>query len=250
MRPSRIRSVSGVCPPAHRRRPARSAEEKRVLRTITRLWHAEDQRLTEVFRTNGQATGFSFAYEEKIVSALIDVSGKVTSEEDGEELPGVNVLVKGTAIGTVTDVNGNYRIEVPDAASVLVFSSIGFLSREVTVGNQTEINVILPSDVKSLEEVVVVGYGTQKKSNLTGAVSSVEPSDIQETPITSIDQGLVGRASGVMVTQTSGMPGAVASIRIRGSSSLQGGNEPLYVIDGFPIYNGGGYGNTGGAMPG
>ena len=207
---------------------------------------AEDQRLTEVFRTNGQGTGFSFAYQEKIVSALIDVSGKVTSEEDGEELPGVNVLVKGTAIGTVTDVNGNYRIEVPDAASVLVFSSIGFLSRELTVGNQTEINVILPPDVKSLEEVVVVGYGTQKKSNLTGAVSSVEPSDIQETPITSIDQGLVGRASGVMVTQTSGMPGAVASIRIRGSSSLQGGNEPLYVIDGFPVYNGGGYGNTGG----
>ncbi len=208
---------------------------------------AEEQRLTEVFRTIGQGTGFSFAYEEKIVSALIDVSGKVTSEEDGEELPGVNVLVKGTAIGTVTDVNGNYRIEVPDAESVLVFSSIGFLSREVTVGNQTEINVILPPDVKSLEEVVVVGYGTQKKSNLTGAVSSVEPSDIQETPITSIDQGLVGRASGVMVTQTSGMPGAVASIRIRGSSSLQGGNEPLYVIDGFPVYNGGGYGNTGGA---
>ena len=221
--------------------------QKKSIKDVYLSLGAEDQRLTEVFRTNGQGTGFSFAYEEKIVSALIDVSGKVTSEEDGEELPGVNVLVKGTAIGTVTDVNGNYRIEVPDAASVLVFSSIGFLSREVTVGNQTEINVILPPDVKSLEEVVVVGYGTQKKSNLTGAVSSVEPSDIQETPITSIDQGLVGRASGVMVTQTSGMPGAVASIRIRGSSSLQGGNEPLYVIDGFPVYNGGGYGNTGGA---
>ncbi|WKN30655.1 TonB-dependent receptor [Porifericola rhodea] len=176
----------------------------------------------------------------------ISVSGKVTSDEDGEGLPGVNVLVKGTAIGTVTDIEGNYKIEVPETESVLVFSSIGYLSEEVIVGNRTEVNVVLLPDIKSLEEIVVVGYGTQKKSNLTGAVSSVKANEIQEAPFTSIDQGLVGRASGVMVTQTSGMPGAVASIRIRGTSSLQGGNEPLYVIDGFPVYNGGGYGSTGG----
>ncbi len=176
----------------------------------------------------------------------ITVSGVVISEEDQSGLPGVNVLIKGTTTGTVTDVDGVYRIEVPNAETVLVFSSIGYLSEEVVVGNRTEINLTMLPDIKSLEEIVVIGYGTQKKSDLTGAVSSVKAEDLQETPITSIDQGLVGRASGVMVTQTSGMPGAVASIRIRGSSSLQGGNEPLYVIDGFPIYNGSGYGNTGG----
>ncbi len=184
--------------------------------------------------------------EEKQVNMLINITGTVTSGEDGEGLPGVNVLVKGTTTGTVTNIDGNYRIEVPDTESVLVFSSIGFLTEEIVVGNQTEINVVMLPDIKSLEEIVVVGYGTQKKSNLTGAVSSIKANEIQQTPITSIDQGLVGRASGVMVTQTSGMPGAVASIRIRGSSSLQGGNEPLYVIDGFPVYNGSGFGNTGG----
>ena len=101
-------------------------------------------------------------------------------------------------------------------------------------------------DSKTIDEVVVIGYGSVKKSNLTGAVSSVKTTEIQQTPMTSIDQGLVGRASGVQVTQTSGMPGAVASIRVRGSSSLQGGNEPLYVIDGFPVYSGTGFGSTGG----
>ncbi|MDR1115652.1 MAG: TonB-dependent receptor, partial [Tannerella sp.] len=104
----------------------------------------------------------------------------------------------------------------------------------------------LVEDTKALNEIVIVGYGTVKKSDLTGSVSSIKTTEIQQTPMVSIDQGLVGRASGVQVIQTSGMPGATASIRVRGSSSLQGGNEPLYVIDGFPVYSGGGFGNTGG----
>jgi TonB-linked SusC/RagA family outer membrane protein len=104
----------------------------------------------------------------------------------------------------------------------------------------------LIEDTQTLDEVIIVGYGTVKKSDLTGSVSSIKTTEIQQTPMVSIDQGLVGRASGVQVIQTSGMPGATASIRVRGSSSLQGGNEPLYVIDGFPIYSGGGFGNTGG----
>ncbi|MDR1722821.1 MAG: TonB-dependent receptor, partial [Tannerella sp.] len=108
------------------------------------------------------------------------------------------------------------------------------------------LTVALAEDLNLLDEVVVIGYGTVKKSDLTGSVASVKTAQIQQTPIVSIDQGLTGRASGVQVTQTSGMPGAVASIRIRGSSSLQGGNEPLYVIDGFPVYAGSGFGNTGG----
>ena len=139
----------------------------------------------------------------------IAVTGKVISEEDGEGLPGVNVLIKGTATGTVTDVDGNYRIEVPNAEAILVFSSIGYLSEELAVGNQTVINLTMRPDIKSLEEIVVIGYGTQKKSNLTGAVSSVKASELQETPITSIDQGLVGRASGVMGNPNFGYAGGL-----------------------------------------
>jgi len=172
----------------------------------------------------------------------------VITEESGEPLPGATIMVKGTNIGTVTDLDGAYTITIPDNIEnpVLEFSFIGFSPQEVVVGTQTEIYVTLSDNLASLNEVVVIGYGAVKKSDLTGAVSSVKASEIQQTPITSIDQGLVGRASGVMVTQTSGMPGAVASIRIRGSSSLQGGNEPLYVIDGFPVYSGAGFGETGG----
>lgn len=173
------------------------------------------------------------------------VKGIVTNTS-GEPLPGVNVLEVGTNNGTVTDLNGNYNISVAGEEAVLQFSFVGYLVEEISVNGKNQINVSLIEDIKELDEVVVIGYGTVKKSDLTGAVSSVKAEELMETPITSIDQGLVGRASGVMVTQTSGMPGAVASIRVRGTSSLQGGNEPLYVIDGFPVYSGGGFGNTGG----
>lgn len=162
-----------------------------------------------------------------------------------EPIIGANVLLKGTSTGVITDIDGKFILEVPVNA-ILQISYIGYESREITVGNQTNIHVILSEDAKTIEEVVVIGYGSVKKSNLTGAVSSIKTTELQQTPMTSIDQGLVGRASGVQVTQTSGMPGAVASIRVRGSSSLQGGNEPLYVIDGFPVYSGKGFGETGG----
>ncbi|MFC4870413.1 SusC/RagA family TonB-linked outer membrane protein [Negadavirga shengliensis] len=175
------------------------------------------------------------------------VTGKIT-ESSGQSLPGATIVLKGTSIGTSSDLDGSYSISIPESVAdpVLVFSFIGFDTREISVGNQTVINVMLVDNLEALNEVVVIGYGAVKKSDLTGSVASVKVAEIQETPITSIDQGLVGRAAGVQVTQTSGMPGAVASIRIRGSSSLQGGNEPLYVIDGFPVYSGEGYGQTGG----
>ena len=120
------------------------------------------------------------------------------------------------------------------------------MTKEVKIGKQHSLKIQLTEDTQNIDEVVVIGYGSVKKSDLTGSVSSVKTAELQQTPMTSIDQGLVGRASGVQVIQTSGMPGAVASIRVRGSSSLQGGNEPLYVIDGFPVYSGSGFGNTGG----
>jgi len=169
----------------------------------------------------------------------------VVVDANGEPIIGANVVVKGTTNGTITDIDGRFSLEAPGNA-VLSISYIGYNAQDVKIGNRSSIKIALKEDTQDLDEVIVVGYGTQKKSDLTGAVSSVKTAELQQTPMTSIDQGLVGRASGVLVTQTSGMPGAVASIRVRGSSSLQGGNEPLYVIDGFPVYGGGGFGNSGG----
>jgi TonB-dependent starch-binding outer membrane protein SusC len=173
------------------------------------------------------------------------VSGRV-SDRTGSPMPGVTVLIKGTTNGAITDMNGNYSFASVPPNATLVFSFVGMLSQEVAVGNQVTINITMQEAAIGIEEVVAIGYGTVKKSDLTGAVSSVKTGELQQTPITSIDQGLIGRASGVQVTQTSGMPGSIASIRVRGSSSIQGGNEPLYVIDGFPVYSGEGFGETGG----
>lgn len=185
---------------------------------------------------------------EKTSQVVLDdtkrITGKVT-DDNNVPIIGANVIVKGSTNGTITDIDGNFTLEVPDHA-ILLISYIGYVSQEVLVKNQNNLAILMIEDSKSIDEVVVIGYGSVKKSNLTGAVSSVKTTEIQQTPLTSIDQGLVGRASGVQVTQTSGMPGAVASIRVRGSSSLQGGNEPLYVIDGFPVYSGMGFGSTGG----
>lgn len=162
------------------------------------------------------------------------VEGTVLSTT-GEVLPGVSIVIKGTARGTVTDSDGKFRISVPRSSTVLVFSFIGFLTQEVTVGERTHVDVSLEPSIEQLDEVVVIGYGTVKKSDLTGSVSSVKADELRAVPSTSFDQALQGRAAGVQVTQTSGQPGAEASIRIRGVSSIKAGNEPLYVIDGMLI---------------
>jgi TonB-dependent starch-binding outer membrane protein SusC len=175
-----------------------------------------------------------------VVAEIVDItiSGTVT-DENGEPLPGATISVLGTSIGTVSDIDGQYSITVPEGATV-VYSYIGYESKSIEVGTQNLINVTLVEDQSSLEEVVVVGYGTVKKSDLTGSVASVSSEEIKDMALTSLEQGLQGRAAGVQVTQASGEPGGMSTIRIRGGNSLQGGNEPLYVIDGFPIYNGGG----------
>lgn len=175
------------------------------------------------------------------------ISGKVVSGE-GEALPGVNVIIKGQTAGTVTDADGNYRLNVPDASTVLVFSFIGFSQAEMTVGNQSVINVTLTPSLETLSEVVVIGYGTVKKSDLTGSVSSVKAEELRAVPATSFDQALQGRAAGVQVMQTSGQPGAEASIRIRGVSSITAGNEPLYVIDGMLVNSNSGDVTAGGGV--
>jgi TonB-linked SusC/RagA family outer membrane protein len=162
--------------------------------------------------------------------------GQVKDSESGETLPGVSVVVKNnTKIGTVTDINGRFTLAVPDEAQTLVLSYVGYENIELTIGNQKVFDVKLNADVKTLKEVVVVGYGEQKREDLTGAISSIKTSELKNIPQVSVDQLMQGKASGVMVTNNSGQPGSAASVRIRGITSLNGNNEPLYVIDGVPV---------------
>lgn len=164
------------------------------------------------------------------------ITGKIT-DESGDPVPGTTVLVKGTTIGTAADLDGNYSISTPQSG-VLVFSFIGFVSQEVAIGNQSIINIKLALDLSDLEEVIVVGYGTVKKSQLTGAISSVGSKEIGELPITDARQALQGRASGVDVTQAGSKPGAAPQVRIRGRRSFNAGNDPLYVVDNIPVVGG------------
>lgn len=160
------------------------------------------------------------------------VSGKVTSES-GEVLPGVTVLVKGSSTGTVTDLEGDYAIDVTGNQPVLVFSFIGYTPQEIPVNGRTSVNVTLVEDPQSLDEVVVVGYGSQKRSDLTGAISSVTGKEVAMLPTQRVDQALQGRAAGVMVLNTDGSPGGNTTIRIRGMNSINGGNNALIVVDGL-----------------
>lgn len=162
------------------------------------------------------------------------VSGKITAADNGEALPGVSVLVKGTSQGTTTNQSGEFTVSVPNATSVLVFSFVGYESQEVTVGSQTRLNLSLKPDTKALSEVVVVGYGTQKKSDLTGSVASIGEKDFTQGVNNSALQLLNGKASGVQISQASSAPGGGIAIRIRGAGSINSSNQPLIVIDGFP----------------
>ena len=166
----------------------------------------------------------------------IIIKGTVTDDK-GEKLPGVSITVKGTRTGSTTNTSGEFSISVPDSKAILVFSFVGYEPQEVLVGYQNNIKITLMTDTKALDEVVVVGYGTVKKSDLTGSVSSVKAEEMTRSTVTSLDQGLSGRASGVQITNQSGQPGGATSVRIRGISSINSANEPLYVIDGFPYYN-------------
>ncbi|HLU93425.1 MAG TPA: TonB-dependent receptor plug domain-containing protein, partial [Membranihabitans sp.] len=164
----------------------------------------------------------------------IDISGTVT-DENGEVLIGVNIQVKGSNTGTASDVDGNFILEDVGEDAVLVVSYIGYQTQEVPVEGRTVIHITLFSDMQLLDEVVVVGYGTQKKSDLTGAVSTISGRDFENVPASRVDQILQGKAPGVQVTQVNGAPGSGSTIRIRGGNSIQGNNEPLYVIDGFIV---------------
>ena len=164
----------------------------------------------------------------------LTVTGKVTGE-GGESLPGVSVLVKGTQSGTTTNPEGIYRLEVKDQSATLVFSFVGYESQEIVVGNRTAIDISLKPDLKSLDEVVVVGYGTQKKGNITAAVASIKSQDIQNQITKNPLEAMAGQLAGVSVTQGTGRPGANPIVRVRGTGSISAGNAPLYVVDGMPL---------------
>ncbi|WP_128546987.1 SusC/RagA family TonB-linked outer membrane protein [Larkinella soli] len=166
------------------------------------------------------------------------VSGRVT-DENAQTLPGVNVTVKGTQTGTTTSAEGVYRLNVPAGRTVLVISYVGYLTREVAIDGRSTLDVQLQPDNKTLGEVVVVGYGTQEKKDLTGAIASVGAKDIQKLPVSGVDQALQGQVAGLQISQSNGAPGANTSILIRGIGSISGGNEPLFVIDGYPVTNSG-----------
>jgi TonB-linked SusC/RagA family outer membrane protein len=167
------------------------------------------------------------------------VKGKVLSET-GDPLPGVNVLVKGTSKGSVTDSDGQYILDNVTAADILVISFIGYNTEEIVVGGRTTIDIDLTPDVKTLSEVIVVGYGTQRKVETTGAIASIKAEDIIQTPVTNVAQGLQARMAGVQITQNSSAPGGNISVRVRGTNSINGTSEPLYIVDGIQISNGGG----------
>lgn len=172
-----------------------------------------------------QFTGFS---------QVKTVTGKV-SELNGEPLTGVTIVIKGTTRGITTDIDGNYTLSIEEEDAVLLFSFVGYITQEIPVGDQTTIDIVLEEDIMELEEIVVMGYGTTKKSDLTGSLASLKEDDFNAGVITSPEQMIQGRVPGVHITSNNGEPGAGAQIVIRGASSMRTSQMPLYVVDGIPL---------------
>lgn len=212
--------------------------------------------LNKIESLSGQISGcFTKLYKTGILICLIiglgindslaqdsvTISGTVTDAQDGAPLPGVNIVVEGsqqetgTTIGTTTDLDGTYSISVPQNLNRLVFTYIGYQTQTVDINGRTEINLELQQDLQLLDDVVVVGYGTQRQRDATGSIGSISERDFNQGVISSPEQLLQGRMAGVQVTTASGQPGASANIRIRGTSSVRSGNEPLFVVDGVPL---------------
>src|SRR5690606_9885857 len=162
------------------------------------------------------------------------VTGTVSSELTGETLPGVNVLIKGSSTGTVTDMEGNYSINVTDAESLLVFSFIGFVSQEVPINGRSIIDVSLAEDMASLDEVVVVGYGEQKKATLTGSIASISGEEIMRAPTPNLSNSLAGLMPGLVAMNRSGKPGDEGSTFLIRGNATTGNNTPLVLVDGIP----------------
>jgi len=163
----------------------------------------------------------------------LQINGKVVTEDDDSGLPGVSIMIKGTTVGSITDINGNYQINSPDQNGILVFSFIGMETQEVEIEGRQVINIVLAESTQALDEVIIVGYGTQKKANLSGAVNQVKLSSINSRPITNIAQGLQGLVPNLNIDMVGGEPGSSPSFNIRGFTSINGGT-PFILIDGVP----------------
>jgi TonB-linked SusC/RagA family outer membrane protein len=170
-------------------------------------------------------------------NAIVDtvITGVVRASEDGEPLKGVSVTVKGSTLKTITDDNGKYQIKLASVNNTLVFSYVGYVNKEVSASKSSDLNVALKANSQALDEVVVVGYGKQKRKEVTGAIASINESQLKEIAVSSFENAIQGRVAGLEVSVPSGEPGAAPVIRIRGSASISAGNDPLYVIDGLPI---------------
>ncbi|GLU53377.1 SusC/RagA family TonB-linked outer membrane protein [Dyadobacter frigoris] len=173
-------------------------------------------------------------HEDKVIPPPVNIRGKVT-DENGYGLPGVSILVKGTQRGTTSNADGTFKLDVESENTRLIFSFVGYQSQEVLIGRKTDLSISMKTDDKSFDEVVVVGYGTTRKKDLTGSVISIKSDELVKSNPVTLEQGIQGKAAGVFVTQTDGAPGAGMSIQIRGASSFMGGTEPLYVVDGVPL---------------
>ncbi|RZK33154.1 MAG: SusC/RagA family TonB-linked outer membrane protein, partial [Pedobacter sp.] len=176
---------------------------------------------------------------------LKTITGKIVDAQDGAPLPGAGVSVKGGTQSATTDANGNYTIAVPDDNAILIFRYVGYVAQEILVGSRTKIDVSLKANATDLSQVVVVGYGTQNKKDVTGSVKSLKSDDFNKGIINSPQQLLQGKVSGVNVTSASGEPGSVTGVVIRGAGGVRSGSSPLYVIDGLPLDNS----NTGSGDP-
>lgn len=175
----------------------------------------------------------SFVFASQVFAQDLQLTGKITDAKDGSSLPGATVLVKGTTNGTLTDLDGNYTLKVK-TGSTLVFSFIGYFSQEIVVTNQSVLNISLKQEATTLDEVLVIGYGTQKKSDRTGAIAHVTASELSQGSLTDPIQGLQGKASGVVISKKGGDPNAGFAVKIRGSSGFESNTSPLFVIDGIP----------------
>ena len=208
----------------------------------------KNQELNEVLSELFTSTDIRFTIiDKKILLSPIDntdgqpypesgktITGTIT-DENGQKLPGASVSIKGTAIGTISDINGNFSITNSPENAVLVFTFLGKETQEIAFSNQSSLTISLPESTFGLEEVVTVGYGTQSKKTVSGSIQTVSSSDLSEIPVAQFTQALQGKVAGVQINQSSGIPGQGIQIRVRGAGSILAGNKPLYVIDGFPI---------------
>jgi TonB-linked SusC/RagA family outer membrane protein len=178
-----------------------------------------------------------FLCAQALQAQTVRITGKVTDSSDGGPIPGVQIVVVGTTIGVISDMDGNYSLDVPTSATALKFSFVGMETQEVAIAGRTVVNVTMKEDVTILGEVIVLGYSTRGKNEITGSTTQVSGEALRDVPVTDVTQTLQGKVAGLVINSNSGSPGATQSIRIRGVSSITADNEPLFVIDGVPVIN-------------